>query len=75
MIRRTVLFDQAHAKRVATRAVRWRRWQSEAEAIWSQRPNLTRAAVAMLVKRRLQLSEHVDSIARRIRKSEAGPTG
>jgi hypothetical protein len=46
----------------------WRRWQSEADIIWAQRPDLSRAAVATLVKRRLQFSENADSIARRIRK-------
>ena len=57
-----------NAKYVATRAAQWHQWQSEADTIWSQRPDLTRTAVAMLVKRRLQLSEHPNSIARRIRK-------
>jgi len=61
-------FARANAKRVATRAARWDLWQSEAEAIWAQRPDLSRAAVATLVKRRLQVSEQADSIARRIRK-------
>ena len=50
------------------RAAQWRRWQSDAEAIWKDHPNLSRHSVARLVKRRLQLSKHADSIARRIRK-------
>ena len=56
------------ARACAARAVRWRLWQSEAEAIWKDRPDLSRQSVAKLVKRRLQLSEQADSIARRIRK-------
>ena len=56
------------ARASATRAAQWRRWQKEAEAIWKEHPNLSRHSVARLVKRRLQLSEHADSIARRIRK-------
>jgi hypothetical protein len=67
--------DAAHLKRTtnfaragATRAAQWQRWQSDAEAIWKEHPNLSRHSVARLVKRRLQLSEHADSIARRIRK-------
>jgi hypothetical protein len=52
----------------ATRAAQWHRWQSHAEAIWKDHPNLSRHSVARLVKNRLQLSEHAESIARRIRK-------
>ena len=56
------------ARASASRTAQWRRWQKEAEAIWKEHPNLSRHSVARLVKRRLQLSEHADSIARRIRK-------
>jgi hypothetical protein len=56
------------ARACASRATQWRRWQNDAEAIWKDHPNLSRHSVARLVKRRLQLSEHADSIARRIRK-------
>jgi hypothetical protein len=59
---------RANAKRDAIRTAEWRRWQSEANAIWKDRRNLSKRAVAELVKRRLQLSEHADSIARRIRR-------
>jgi hypothetical protein len=59
-------FAQANVERDATRAAQWRRWQSDAEAIWKNNPNLSRHAVAELVKRRLQLSEQAGSIARRI---------
>ena len=61
-------FAHVKVQRDATRAAHWRRWQSDAEAIWENNPDLSRRAVAELVKRRLQLSEHADSIARRIRK-------
>jgi hypothetical protein len=67
--------NPAHLKRAtnferacATRAAQWQRWQSDAEAIWKEHPNLSPYSVARLVKRRLQLSENADSIARRIRK-------
>ena len=66
--KRDLNFARANAKRVATRTARWHLWQSEAEAIWKDHPSLSRQSVARLVKRRLQLSEHADSIARRIRK-------
>jgi hypothetical protein len=56
------------ARASVTRTAQWRRWQKEAEAIWKGHPNLSRHSVARLVKRRLQLSENADSIARRIRK-------
>ena len=51
------------------RAARWHLWQSDADAIWENNPNLSRHSVARLVKRRLQLSEQADSIARRIRRN------
>jgi hypothetical protein len=57
-------FAQANVRRAA----KWRQWQSDAEAIWENHPNLSRLSVARLVKRRLQLSERAESIARRIRK-------
>ena len=60
-------FAQAK-KRVATRAAQWRRWQSEADDIWEGPSGFVAPSVARLVKRRLQVSEHTDSIARRIRK-------
>jgi hypothetical protein len=62
-------FVQANVERDATRAAQWRRWQSDAEAIWKNNSNLSRHAVAGLVKRRLQLSEQTGSIARRIRRN------
>jgi hypothetical protein len=52
----------------ATRVEKWRRWQKEAEAVWKDHPNLSRHSVGRLIKRRLQVSEQADSIARRIRK-------
>ena len=58
----------ANAKRDAPRAAHWRRWQSDADAVWKDHPYLSRQSVARLVKKRLQLSEQSDSIARRIRK-------
>jgi hypothetical protein len=64
-LKRASNFAQANVRRAA----QWRRWQYDAEAIWKDHPNLSRHSVARLVKRRLQLSEHSDSIARRIRKS------
>ena len=57
------------ARARAIRAAQWPQWQSDAEAIWANHPNLSRLSVARLVKRRLQLSEKAESIARRIRKS------
>ena len=51
-----------------SKAAQWRRWQSDADAIWKDHPDLSRHSVARLVRRRLQLSERTDSIARRIRK-------
>ena len=56
------------ARARALRAAQWHKWQSDADAIWKNNPNLSRHAVAELVKRRLQLSEQAGSIARRIRK-------
>jgi hypothetical protein len=63
-LKRASNFAQANVRRAAN----WRRWQSDAEAIWENHPNLSRLSVARLVKRRLQLSEQAESIARRIRK-------
>ena len=51
-----------------SRAAQWRRWQSDADDIWKDRPELSRHSVARLVRRRLQVPERTDSIARRIRK-------
>ena len=51
-----------------SRATQWRRWQSDADDIWKDRPDLSRHSVARLVKRRLQVPERTDSIACRIRK-------
>ena len=56
------------ARARATRAAQWHQWKSHAESIWKEHPNLSRLSVARLIKRRLQLSEHAESIARRIRK-------
>jgi hypothetical protein len=56
------------ARAGTTKPAQWRQWQNEAEAIWKNHPNLSRHSVARLVKRRLQVSEQADSIARRIHK-------
>jgi hypothetical protein len=60
--------DQPTALKRARKAPQWHRWQSHAEAIWKDHPNLSRLSVALLVKKRLQLSQQADSITRRIRK-------
>ena len=57
------------ARAANTKAAQWHRWQSHAEAIWKDNPDLSRLSVALLVKKRLQLAQQADSIARRIRKS------
>ena len=63
-LKRASNFAQANVRR----AEKWRQWQSDAEAIWENHPNLSRLSVARPVKRRLQLSERAESIALRIRK-------
>jgi hypothetical protein len=55
-----------NAKRDAARNAEWDRWQAEANSIWAQYPKLSCIAVADLVKKRLGLLEHVQSIARRL---------
>jgi hypothetical protein len=60
---------QPPALKRARKAAQWHRWQSHAETIWKDHPDLSRLSVALLVKKRLQLSQQADSIARRIRKS------
>ena len=44
----------------------WRQWQAEADAIWALRPDLSRRAVALRVRRNLKLAASVHSIRRRI---------
>jgi hypothetical protein len=63
-LKRADNFAQANVRRAA----KWHRCQSNAEAIWENHPKLSRLSVARLVKKRLQLSEQAQSIARRIRK-------
>ena len=63
-LKRASNFARANARRLA----QWRQWQNDADAVWKDHPDLSRQSVARLVKRRLQLSENADSIARRIRK-------
>ena len=62
--KRGLNFARANAKRVAKRAGRWCLWQSEADTIWSQRPR----SHASGCRHAGLVSEHTDSIARRVRK-------
>ena len=48
-----------------SKAAQWRRWQSDADAIWKDHPDLSRHHAG---QQRLQLPERTDSIAHRIRK-------
>ena len=63
---RAHILAQANAKRDTSRAAQWRRWQKEADLIWKDHQKFSGRAVARLVKIRLSLSEHVNTIAKRI---------
>jgi hypothetical protein len=60
--RRTV----ANAKRHAVQSREWKKWNDEAKKIWTRQPQLSRQAVAALVKRNLRLAEAVRTIAKRL---------
>jgi hypothetical protein len=55
--------------RDATRRRQWELWQREANAIWRQQPKLSKDRVAALVVERLDLAEHSDTVARRLRRT------
>lgn len=51
------------------RAREWTRWQREADKIWSVSPGMEKASVAVVLVKRLGLSEKPDTVARRIKKA------
>jgi hypothetical protein len=59
---------RSNKSRSQDRADVWRQWNCEAKKIWSAKPDLTKASVAELVKKRLELRESSDTIARRLKK-------
>jgi methionine aminopeptidase len=65
--------ERVNRQRRHDRSQEWARWQSEAEKVWNQRPQLSRNAVAAQVKSKLKLADAVGTIADRIKKpGEAG---
>lgn len=59
----------ANQKRKQDRVDKWARWNREAADVWMRNPNLTKNAVARLVKDRLDLREAIKTIAPRLRKN------
>lgn len=67
------LVDSAQStnrKRKAERATDHARWQNVANNIWAKDPNLTKNAVARIVKSRLGLAESIKTIAPRLIKTD-----
>jgi hypothetical protein len=60
--------EKGNAKRHAVAKKKWVLWNKEAAPIWEKRPNLTTLAVARIVQKKLELSENIRTIARRLKK-------
>jgi hypothetical protein len=60
--RRTIVNAKLHSVRYRE----WKKWNNEANKIWVRQPQLSRQAVAALVKRNLRLAEAVRTVAKRL---------
>jgi hypothetical protein len=56
------------AARDAARRRHWESWQLEGDVHWRRQPELSKSRVAALVKKRLRLDEHADTVARHLRR-------
>jgi hypothetical protein len=60
--------EEANLARKEARKREWARWNAKAADIWKRRPKLSKRDVARLIKIDLQLSEKIDTIAKRLEK-------
>jgi hypothetical protein len=60
--------EEANLARKQARKREWARWNAKAAVIWKRRPKLSKRDVARLIKIDLQLSDKIDTIAKRLEK-------
>jgi hypothetical protein len=59
---------QVNKERHDTRAREWKKWNEVAAEVWAVNPRLSKSAVATIVKSRLDPTDEVDTISRRLKK-------
>jgi len=60
--------EEANLARKEARKREWARWNAKAAEIWKRRPKLSKRDVARLIKIDPQLSDEIDTIAKRLEK-------